>query len=75
MAKYLGNALNKTSSMTELVTQPGFNWKNRGSMVFIGDKNVRIRSPFQVTRLTDRQWLMLPKRVDSELDSLGMSFV
>jgi hypothetical protein len=41
MAKYLGKALNKTSAISELVTQPGFKWKNRGSMVFIGDKNVR----------------------------------
>jgi len=40
MATYLGKALNKTSSLSELVTQPGFTWKNRGSMVFIGDKNV-----------------------------------
>jgi hypothetical protein len=41
MATYLGKALNKTTSISELVTQPGFKWKNRGSMVFIGDKNVR----------------------------------
>lgn len=40
MATYLGKALNKTSSISELVSQPGFTWKNRGSMVFIGDKNV-----------------------------------
>ena len=44
MATYLGKALNKTTSMSELVTQPGFKWKNRGSMVFIGDKNVRTTS-------------------------------
>jgi hypothetical protein len=44
MAGYLGKALNKTSSITELVTQPGFKWKNRGSMVFIGDKNVSLLS-------------------------------
>ena len=56
MAKYLGKALNKTTSISELVTQPGFKWKNRGSMVFIGDKNVRTRSPLQVTQLTDRRW-------------------
>jgi hypothetical protein len=42
-------------------------------MVFIGDKNVRTMSPLQVTKLTNRPWLMLPKLVDSELDSLGMS--
>jgi hypothetical protein len=44
MATYLGKALNKTTSLSELVTQPGFTWKNRGSMVFIGDKNVRTTS-------------------------------
>jgi hypothetical protein len=41
MAKYLGKALNKTTSTSELVAQPGFKWKDKGSMVFIGDKNVR----------------------------------
>lgn len=41
MATYLGKALNKTSAGSELVAQPGFKWKNKGSMVFIGDQSVR----------------------------------
>lgn len=42
MAKYLGKALNKTTSSAELAAQPSFEWKNKGSMVFIGDKNVSL---------------------------------
>ena len=43
MAKYLGKALNKTTSSAELAAQPSFEWKNKGSMVFIGDKNVSLK--------------------------------
>ena len=42
MAKYLGKALNKTTSSVELAAQPSFEWNNKGSMVFIGDKNVSL---------------------------------
>lgn len=40
MATYLGKALNSTPVVSELVAQPGFKWKNKGSMVFIGDGRV-----------------------------------
>jgi NADH dehydrogenase len=41
MAAYLVKAFNKTSSDSELAALPAFEWKNKGSMVFIGDSSVR----------------------------------
>lgn len=40
MATWLGKALNRTTTSSELAALPGFKWKNKGSMVFIGDQNV-----------------------------------
>lgn len=37
MASYMAHTLNKLASGATLTSQPAFAWKNRGSMVFIGN--------------------------------------
>jgi hypothetical protein len=54
MATYLGKALNRAQNGSEAVSGSGFNWNNKGSMVFIGNNNVRpLRPPITRQGLPD----------------------
>jgi hypothetical protein len=52
MATYLGKALNRAQNGSEAISGSGFNWNNKGSMVFIGNGNVRpLRLPHNKERV------------------------
>jgi hypothetical protein len=40
MAKYMSKMLNATATGSKVEDYPGFRWKNKGSMVLIGDNKV-----------------------------------
>ena len=55
MATYITKTLNTTAAGASIESRPAFKWKNKGSMVLIGDKTV-CRFPAFHTLLTHRAW-------------------